>query len=250
MNLELQGKRVLVTGASRGLGNAIVDQFINEGARVAGCSRNPMTGEDAQLAKYHSIEGDVTDLPSAQNIVESAVEYLGGLDILICNVGSGRSVPPLQETPEDWERSIAVNLFSTTNMVTCALPFLKSSAGTIVCVSSICGVETIPGAPLTYSASKSALNSFISGASRDLALDKIRICGLAPGNMMFNGSTWDLKMKADPSKTKKIISETVPMNDFATASGMAKQVVMLASPISTFSTGSIYVVDGGQTRSW
>lgn len=250
MDLELQGKRVLVTGASRGLGSAIVDQFTSEGACVAGCSRNPVGAEDAHLAKCYHIEGDVTDLSSAQKIVESAVAHLGGLDIVICNVGSGKSVPPLQETPEDWERSIAVNLYSTTNMVTCALPFLKSSSGTIICVSSICGVETIPGAPLTYSASKSALNSFISGASRTLAADKIRICGLAPGNIMFDGSTWDLKMKADPSETQRIVSETVPMNDFATATGMAKHIVILASPISKFSTGSVYVVDGGQTRSW
>jgi NAD(P)-dependent dehydrogenase (short-subunit alcohol dehydrogenase family) len=251
MNLELAGKVALVTGASRGIGRAIASALLREGCKVAINGRQPPALEAAKSALAESVfatAGDVSDPAQARTVVDAVVGHFGRLDILVANVGSGRSVPPGHEDHAEWQRMFALNLWSTTNMVECARPALAASRGSIVCVSSICGLGVIPGAPVTYSVAKAALNAYVAAVARPLGQDGIRINAVAPGNILFEGSVWDLKTRRDPAAVQAMLQREVPLARLGTADEVADAVVHLASPRSAFATGSIWTLDGGQTR--
>ena len=251
MNLELDGKRALVTGSSKGLGLAIAQALQAAGCQVAVNGRNANAVEAALPSVQGSVAaaGDVSVREGAEGVVATVVAELGGLDVLVCNAGTGRSVPPGDETLEEWQRVFALNLWSVTNSVEAARVELAKSGGSVTCVSSICGIETIPGAPATYSAAKAALNSYVSSISRPLARDGVRINAVAPGNLMFEGSTWAERTASDPARTSAMLEEEVPANRFGSAEEIADLVVFLSSPRAAFATGSVWTCDGGQTRS-
>lgn len=251
MNLCLEGKRVLVTGSSNGIGLAIAQAFYSEKSIVVsnGRDKDKLSSSFATDKRRHGVAGDVTNPEDALRVVNEAIAIMGGIDILICNVGSGKSAPPGSESYSDWQKSLSINLLSTTNMVESALPELKKSRGVIVCISSICGVETIYGAPLTYSAAKAALNSYIRGISVPIGKDGVRINGVAPGNILFKGSVWDEKYKKNPEAVNHMLSENVPLNRLGNVDDIVNLVLLLSSPKGSFNSGSIYICDGGQTRS-
>ena len=250
MDLNLDGKKVLVTGSTRGIGLQIAKQFSFEGSRVALNGRNvvPLEAADAVSGSV-SVVGDASNESGAKKIIEESVKKLGGLDIVICNVGSGRSVKPGQENVQEWKSAFDINFYSTTCIVEAAKTHLKSSAGVVICISSICGNEVIPGAPVTYSVAKAALNAYIKCISRPLADDGIRICGISPGNILFDGSVWDSKMQENPSAVSAMLVKDVPLKKMGTPSDVANLALFLASPISENITGTIWTSDGGQTRS-
>lgn len=250
MQLELSGKTALVTGSSKGIGRAIAEALQAEGCLVAINGRNPadLAVAAAELPGAIAIAGDVTRPEEAQRVVAESVKTLGNLDILVCNVGSGRSVPPGEETPAEWQRVFALNLWSTTNSVEAATAALAASKGAIVCVSSICGLEVISGAPVTYSAAKAALHAYVRGIARPLGKQGIRINAVAPGNILFDGSVWSRKLDGDPAAVKELLERDVALTRLGTPREVADLVVYLASPRSGFATGGVWTLDGGQTR--
>jgi 3-oxoacyl-[acyl-carrier protein] reductase len=251
MQLELAGKKALVTGSSRGIGKAIAISLSNEGCLVTLNGRNTidLATATSDLPDSISVAGDVTQPEQARRIIAETVERLGRLDILVCNVGSGSSVPPGSETFEERQRVFAINLWSTTNMVEAAREALIASQGVIVCVSSICGLEVIPGAPITYSAAKAALHAYIRGIAQPLGKRGVRINAVASGNILFDGSVWAKKMTEDADLVKKMIQRDVALARLGAPSDVAELVTYLASPRSSFATGSVWTIDGGQIRS-
>ncbi len=250
MNLGLAGKRVVVTGASRGIGLGIAEGFHLEGCAVVSNARDKARLESsiANRGDWFGVSGDVTDPLKAYAVIQEAVDILGGLDVLVCNVGSGKSAAPGQESFTDWQKSLSLNLFSATNIVEAAIPELKKTNGVIVCISSICGSEVIPGAPVTYSAAKAALNAYIRGLALPLGAEGVRINGVAPGNIIFPGSVWDDKIKSNSIAVDQMLAEKVPLERLGSVSDVANLVLWLSSPLSGFITGSLHVCDGGQTR--
>ena len=109
--------------------------------------------------------------------------------------------------------------------------------------------RNIEGAPIGYSIAKSALNFYIKLISRELAEIGVSINGIVPGNIYFKGSTWDLKMKKNPKKTKKYIKNNVPINKFGSTENIFKVCKMLTENNDNFITGSLFKLDGGQTKS-
>ena len=251
MNSTVDKKRVLVTGSSRGIGFFIAERFSKKGSRVVINSRNKEALENASqnLNDTIPLAGDLSDPKSATNLINETVEKLGGLDILICNVGGGVSVAPGLENFNEWQRIFALNMWSTTNAVEAAKPFLAETRGNIVCISSICGQETIVNAPVAYTAAKAALNAYVKAISRPLGEEGIRINAVAPGNILFEGSVWDKKMKQDPKTVEKLLSDDIPLSRLGSPEEVAALVVFLASSDADFITGSIFSIDGGQTRS-
>lgn len=251
MNFDLGGKSVLVTGSSKGIGLAIAEALYTEGCRVAlnGRSAGPLEAAAAQLLGSIAIAGDVTVSAEAQRVVDYAAAKLGGLDILVCNVGSGRSVPPGGETPDEWNRVFALNLWSATNTIEAARETLIASGGVIVCISSICGLEVIPGAPVTYSAAKAALNAYVRGIARPLGQSGVRINAVAPGNILFDGSVWERKLAEDKHAVEIMLQREVSLGSLGTPAAVADLVTYLVSPRSSFATGQVWTLDGGQTRS-
>lgn len=248
MNLGLAGKSVLVTGSSRGIGWAIAEILYAEGCRVALNGRNAgdLASAASRLQGAFGIAGDVSEPEEARRVVAEAVSALGNLDILICNVGSGRSVPPGNETPEEWQRVFGQNLWSATNTVEAAKEALVSSQGAIVCISSICGLEVIPGAPVTYSAAKAALHAYVRGIARPLGARGVRINAVAPGNILFEGSVWSTKLAKDPQAVEAMLQRDVPLARLGSPADVAHLVAYLVSSRSAFATGRVWTLDGGQ----
>lgn len=248
MDLELRGKRVLVTGASRGIGRAIASLLAQEGCRVMVNSRSPEDLENtAKELGAIAFAADVTRPAECANMMKFLLGKWDGLDILVCNVGNGKSVPPGEETPEEWKRVLDLNLLAATNLVELATPALAKTSGSILCISSICGSEAL-GAPVTYSAAKAALNAFVTGVSRPLAKKNIRINALAPGNILFPGSTWEKKLRENPSEVEAMLAREVSLGRLGKAEEVASFAAFLVSPRAGFATGSVFRLDGGQLR--
>jgi 3-oxoacyl-[acyl-carrier protein] reductase len=251
MKLELDGRIALVTGASRGIGLAIARMLAAEGAQVALAARghDGLVKAAAEIGNASFHTADVTDPAAAAAMVHDVEKQCGRIDILICNVGSGASVPPGQENAAEWRRVLDVNLFATTNTIEAVRPVMQRGCGdrAIVCVSSICGLAAL-GAPVTYSAAKAALNATVRGLARPLAQDGIRINAVAPGNILFDGGTWAHKLAENRQAVADMLAREVPLRRLGTPEEIADVVGFLASPRAAFITGTVIVADGGQLR--
>lgn len=251
MQLNLSGKTALVTGSSRGIGLAIAEALSGEGCMVALNSRNleESVNVAARLPGAISVAGDVTELTDAQRVVSEVLKSFGKLDILVCNVGSGQSVPPGEETPEEWQRVFGLNLWSATNTVAAARDAVAASKGSIVCISSICGLEVIAGAPITYSAAKSALHAYVRGMARPLGKQGVRINAIAPGNILFESSVWSRKLSENRVAVQAMLDRDVALSRLGTPQDVANLVIYLASARAGFASGGIWTLDGGQVHS-
>lgn len=251
MQLNLAGKTALITGSSKGIGLAIAQALHAEGCQVVLNSRNSegLAKVTAQLSGAIGVAGDVTQPDEAQRIVSEVLESFGKLDIVVCNVGSGQSVPPGEETPEEWQRIFALNLWSTTNTVAASRAALAESKGTIVCISSICGLEMIAGAPITYSAAKAALHAYVRGMARPLGKQGIRINAVAPGNILFDGSVWSRKLTENATAVQAMLGKDVALGCLGAPQDVASLTAYLVSARAGFATGAIYSLDGGQVHS-
>jgi 3-oxoacyl-[acyl-carrier protein] reductase len=252
MKLELEGRVALVTGASRGIGLAVARMLAAEGAHVALAAR----GQDALAAACRQLDGktsfhvaDVTNPAAARTMADDVAARWGGIDILVCNVGGGASVPPGQETAAEWQRVMDLNLFAATNTIEAARPIMQQGRGdrAIVCISSICGLAAL-GAPVTYSAAKAALNATVRGLARALAPEGIRINAVAPGNIVFEGGVWARKLADDSSAVDDMLTHQVPQRRLGRPEEIADVVGFMVSPRASFITGTVIVADGGQLR--
>lgn len=250
MNLELDGKVALITGSSSGIGLAIARQLSEEGCKVVLNGRDPERLNKARsyLPEATCVLADVRDPDACQTMVAEVLAIHGQLDILVCNVGSGASVPPGQETPSEWQRVLDINLLATTNAIWAATTALVDSQGSIVCISSICGIEAL-GCPVPYAVAKAALEAYVRNSARPLGRQGVRINSIAPGNILFEGSVWDRKLKQDKNAVESMLVRDVALGCLGTPDDVARLAAYLVSPLAAFITGSTHVVDGGQLRS-
>lgn len=253
MNLGLEHKRVLVTGASRGIGAAIAKGFLQEGADVCIVSRGSdqlyQTKNKLQAAfsseRVFAAQCDCTSSESLILLRDQLQDRWTGVDIVVANVGDGRSVPDPLPDEIQWKKTWDNNFESSLHTARTFLPMLRESKGCLLFISSIAAMEAF-GAPVDYSTAKTAVVALAKNMARKLAKE-VRVNVLAPGNVFFTGGSWDQKIEENSERVNNIIKSTVPMNRFGSPEEMADAVVFLCSARAKFITGSVLVVDGGQT---
>jgi 3-oxoacyl-[acyl-carrier protein] reductase len=256
MDLRLAQKRVVVTGSSRGIGFGIARCFYNEGASVAITARDGqgvsvaqknLAGESSEVRTL-GFAGDLTDPGEMERLVATVKNAWGGIDVLVLNLGSGRSQPNLTADATEWGRVLRLNLVAAAEMLRLSTPLLAQGKDpAVVMIGSIAGVEALD-APWAYGAAKAGLAHLVKQAARYLAAQNIRVNMVAPGNIFFEGGAWDKKLGENRKAVESMLKEAVPQERLGTVEEVASAVVFLASPVSQFTTGACLVVDGGQTR--
>lgn len=246
MDLGLTGKKVLVTGGTKGIGRAIAELFVAEGAAVAICARNPAEVAQTVAALGHGSIGralDVADTAAAKRWVDDSAAAFGGIDIVVPNV----SALAVQRDAAAWRAGFDTDIMGTVTVVDAAMPWLETSdAASIVIIASVSGRE-IDFAAGPYGAFKAALIHYAQGLAFHLAGKGIRANTVSPGNTYFPGGVWHQIEQGQP----KLFADAMALNPtgrMGTPAEMARAVVFLASPAASFITGTNLVVDGALTR--
>ncbi|QWF83130.1 oxidoreductase [Amycolatopsis sp. CA-230715] len=253
MDLRLEGKTALVTGASKGIGLAIARRLAGEGVRVAAAARTVTPGLDAI-----PVLGDLATAEGATTVVETALEALGGIDILVNNVGGVRQGIAHGEsfasiTDEAWQRTFDLNLFGTVRVTRAALDSLVARRGVIINISSIGARFAHP--PVEYGAAKAALTNVSKALSEELGPRGVRVTTVSPGPTRTRNWSDPAGMAGDLAREQGVDLDTfltglparmgITTGRLAEPEETAALVAFLASPHAANITGADYVVDGG-----
>jgi 3-oxoacyl-[acyl-carrier protein] reductase len=254
MDLGLNGKVAMITGASKGLGRAMAQALAAEGAHLSLCARGREALEDAAAelktegAKVIAHPADVNDGAAMEGWRAATLEAFGGIDILINNAGGAKLGTLAQLGDAAWHEAFDLNFFSAVRLARLCAPEMETrGGGAIINISSIYGREA--GGPLAYNASKAAMISFTKMLARELAPKRIRVNTVAPGSIIYPGGVWETVFKQNPAFEKDFIAHDFPAGRLGYPQEVAYAVLMLASPRASWITGACIPVDGAQGRS-
>jgi 3-oxoacyl-[acyl-carrier protein] reductase len=261
MELELRDKVVFVAGASRGIGRAMAEAFVREGARVAITGRTEAALEEARDAlaaaagreAVAAVAGDMTRSADIARALEATEARLGPIHCAIANVGIGRAPLGVDVSDADWEADIAQNLTGSMFLARDAIkrmlkrPAAERDGASVILISSIAGVDAM-GTALPYAATKAALNHAATALAKLVGKDGIRVNAIAPGNILFPGGNWERIVAGRPEAWQRWIDREVALKRFGRVEEIADAALWLASARASFVTGATIVVDGGQVR--
>jgi 3-oxoacyl-[acyl-carrier protein] reductase len=254
MDFKLQDQVALVTGASRGLGKAIAFALAAEGCRLAiiarGCETLKETAEQLQLAGADvlAIPADVTVTADLERVVERTLTHYGHLDILVHNAGGAKGQDIFDTSEQDWHEALVLNVLALSTLARLVAPIMnQQGGGRIIAISSIFGRET--GGRTAYNALKAASISLTKSLARQLGPQKILVNSVAPGSLLFPGSSWERRLQADPEGIERFVKSELPLGRFGTPEEVAAVVVFLASSAASLVSGACLAVDGAQSRS-
>ncbi len=254
MDLGLQGKVAIVTGASHGVGRAIASVLASEGCRLSIVARGRKALDETVAELWHSgreIVPIVADLTVAQDIeavVQVTMQHFGQIDILVHNAGGAKGQNIFDTSDEDWEEALSLNVLALSRLAKLVAPIMSlQGGGRIIAISSIFGRET--GGRTAYNSLKAASISLTKSLARQFAPNNILVNSVAPGSLLFPGSSWDRRKQADPDRIAAFVKSELPLGRFGTPEEIAHVVAFLASPFASLVSGACIPVDGGQSRS-
>jgi meso-butanediol dehydrogenase / (S,S)-butanediol dehydrogenase / diacetyl reductase len=252
--MKLDGKVALITGGGTGIGTAITERFINEGARVCiSGRRKSLLDKVAQSLPSGMVSvcpGDVTKFEDCERMVNHTISFGGKIDVLINNAAIDPGGAVLDLSPELWRQVIDINLTGPFLMTKAALkPMIKAGGGSIINISALGGLRCLPGMP-AYCTSKAGLNHFTKQVALDYGPENIRCNVVCPGGTRTEMLAEALTPVAEAMGTDvegifERISANVPLRRIGLASEMSGICVYLASEDSSYMTGAVLLLDGG-----
>lgn len=245
---SLENHVAIVTGAGRGIGEAIAHELALQGARIAVVSRSESNSSKVAEALNQQFPGsakpyavDVADFDAVQKVGEQIVSDFGRVDILVNNAGITRDTLLMRMSSEDWDMVLNINLKGVFNFARAVLrPMIKARSGRIINISSVSGIMGLAG-QTNYAASKSGLFGFSKSLAREVASRGITVNVIAPGFIET-----DMTSVLNEEIKKSAIGQ-IPLARFGKTEDIAKAVGYLASPSASYITGQVLAIDGGMS---
>ncbi len=243
MELGIQGRTALVTGASMGIGRGIAAALAREGVRLAVAARRRNLLEELEKelgTKLVIIEADLLSQNSIEKVAAGALAGLGGVDILINNAGGSRKFT-LDSSEEQWEEALTLNFTRQRQLAHRLLPQMMGRKwGRIINITGKSEPEGLNGA----FAAKAAMHSWAKGLSREVGKHGITVNCIPPGRIMSE----QILRNYPPEYRKKQSEEEIPVGEYGQPADIANLVCFLASPLARYITGAVIPVDGGLRR--
>jgi 3-oxoacyl-[acyl-carrier protein] reductase len=249
MDLGLRGKKAIVTGATRGIGRAIVEQLAAEGCDIGFCARN----EDEVIETQTALGArGVTAVGAVVNVrdgdaykawLEKTAAALGGCDIFVPNVSAGAGM----DSEKNWWKCFEIDVLHTVRGCEALMEHLKASGqGAIVIISSTNAIEVF-GGPMAYNALKAGLINYAKQLSSFVGKNNVRVNTVSPGPIYFEGGAWEM-IKGTNQKFYDSTVRQIPCGRMGTPEEVARVVAFLASPAASLVTGANVVADNGYTK--
>lgn len=246
---DLSGKVALITGASRGIGLAIAETFSDAGAKVVLSSRKQAALDEA-AKKINSAGGEALpisahtgDFEAVNDLVKKAIDTYGGVDILVNNAGTNPHFGPILTAEEShWDKILDVNLKGYFRMIkACVASMRERGGGKIINIASIAGLQVSPGLGI-YGVSKAGVLMLTKTLAVELAKDNIQVNAIAPGliKTKFSRALWETP------DAYKFATKGIPQGRLGIPEEISGMALYLASEASSFTTGGVFVIDGGQ----
>ncbi len=261
MDLGLKGKVALITGASKGLGRAIAEEFAKEGVHVSICARGNHDLEKAAAGlRQHGVtvvatQADVTQADGNQHVIDETIKRLGRIDVLVNNAGDAWATHMVDTTDDEWRYCMEVNLYSAARFTRGVVPHMRQQGGgRIINMSTVSG-HTPGGALIDYNSAKAALLAFAKSISFQLAPDNILVNCVCPA--FIHSPLWERLADSLVSVMgncrdqvyQNLANQYVALKRFGREEEVSAMVVFLASDRASFITGSAYDIDGGFQKS-
>lgn len=248
MDLNLKGKKVLVTGGSRGIGKGIAKAFLEEGGKVGIAARN---NKELLLAKkelgVQIYQKDLSTYENRELLVKEFINEFNGIDVLVNNMGASHGSSVLNTTPGMFEEAMELNFIAGVHL--CQLSskhMINKGGGVIINISSIYGKES--GGLPSYNASKAALISFTKAFSSEVIKSNVRVAGISPGAIYHPNEEWQNRLALDSNFLEKYASDKIPAGRLGKPEEIGNVAVFLASDNASWIVGTTITVDGGQSR--
>ncbi|OZI12184.1 short-chain dehydrogenase [Bacillaceae bacterium SAS-127] len=250
MDLNLKGKNVLITGGSKGIGKAIAEAFLSEGANVSIAARGLEALEQAKEELDENVaiySADLTKADEREKLIASFIAEHGTMDVLVNNAGGSNGGKVMETEMELFYEAMELNYFSAVHLSKLVvLHMKKAGAGSVVNITSIFGRES--GGKVTYNNAKSALISFTKSLADEVIADGVRVNSIAPGSILHETGNWKKRLEADPEGIQAFVDNEIPAGRFGTPEEVANVAVFLASEKASWIVGASINVDGGQSR--
>ncbi|MGV8057000.1 MAG: SDR family NAD(P)-dependent oxidoreductase [Smithellaceae bacterium] len=249
--MKLQGQSAIITGGTSGIGKAMASLFLKEGAKVVIAGRREDVGKKAEAelstpgGKVRFVKADVSEESEVKNLLESAVSWLGDLDIMVNNAGFASSGTVLDLSTAEWDRVIKGNLTSVFLCSKYAAPYLvKKNKGAILNIASGSGTIGMKNM-IAYCSAKAGVINFTRATAIDLARYKIRVNSISPAFVDTPAIDGIMKEGADVAAFKQKMAKIYPLGRIGVPEDIAKAALYLVSDDASFTTGINLVVDGG-----